>query len=277
MFGMEVDVLYVDITTTAGSMGKIEIVRYGVVNERQTTRADVAILRRVPPTGYVSIPDLERGYTEATIVPRNILLLSGYLTQSSTPVYVIDAPTLKKEIPAWKVADAVKKVVDEISEQKRSIADIDTEVDGLSLKLTRIKPASTIDEITDTLLTLYFRIAGRKRVFMKTAVLVKMVLPDGKEEWCVTTLPRILPYLWEAPRELQYAGILDPGGFELPFLYVNSIVWKDFPPVERIFDATRWIIGTIAQTGVGTGAGARLKEEQARPVAMGEGGDQSSL
>lgn len=275
MFGTEVDVLYVDVTTSAGSMGRIEIVRYGVVNERQTTRTDVVVLRSIPPSSYISIPDLERGYTEATVIPRNILLLRGYLTQPSAAVYAIDAPELKKEVPAWKIAEAVKKVVDEISEGKRSVTNIDIEIDGLTIKVTRIKPTSSVDELTDVLLTLYFRIAGRKRVFMKTAVLIKMILPDGKEEWCVTTLPRILPYLWEAPKEVQFAGLLDPGGFEVPFLYVNSIVWKDFPPVEKMFDATRWIIGTIAQTGMG--ATGRLKEEQARPVPLGESGDQSGM
>ncbi|MEM1830149.1 MAG: hypothetical protein QXH21_07985 [Ignisphaera sp.] len=260
---MSIEVLFSDITISFGTMGKSAFVTYGVVNERQTSRLDVVIVRGVHTKDPVSVPDPESGWTEAVSLRTKISILTGSIS-SRTGVYVLENPRIVKEISSETISSEIIRVIEGMISGEVPYINNIIPVDGLSFKILRYKPPSSLEEFETILTYLQMLTAGRKRVMICSPAFVEVSI-ENEFKWCVVSIPRVVPYLWEAPSELVAAGIIDPGGFNAPFIVVRNMSWRDLTDIKKQMNAVRWLNYLVSQfatkTG-GTGAGPVAESEE---------------
>lgn len=258
---MPIEVLFSDITFTMGSFGKNEPINYGIVNVRNTTRMDVVIIRNIPTNDktLVSIPDPERGVTEAVTLRRKLYVLSGNLAPGGTAnLHLLDSPKVIKEIEAERVAEATTSLASKILSGEVDITTNVAQVDGIAFKIIRFKSPTSREDFDDVMVHLYMLVAGRKRILVGSPAFVEVVVGE-KQYWCVTSIPRVVHYLWESPSDLVVAGVVDPGGFNAPFLVVRNVSWRDLADYKKSVTAVRWLgylMSQIVETRGAEGVGA---------------------
>lgn len=244
---MPLEVLFSDMTFTLGSMGRNEPIKYGVVSEKYTTRIDVVILRNVPTKDVIPIPDSEGGWTEALVLRRKLLILTGnVIPGNNQAVHILENPRIIKEIDSEKIASEVIRVAQRIGSGEIPPTDNTVVIDGVPFKVLRYKPPTSRDDFDNVMTYLYMLVAGRKRTIVSSPAFVEVSMGNDMK-WCVTSFPRIIPYLWEIPSDLLVAGLVDPGGFNVPFLVVRNVSWRDVIDVRKQVSAVRWISYLMSQ------------------------------
>lgn len=253
------EVLYSDTTYSLGTMGKNEPLNYGIV--RGTSRIDVVIVRNPPTKNILNIPDPEQGLTVVVTLRTKAMILTGTVNPGPGGViYNLYDPKVVKEIDASQVANAVIPVAKKIETGEAPITDNVVKVDGVDFMVVRYKPPTTREELDSTIVYLYLLLGGRKRIVSAAPAFVEVSTPDGQTSWCVTTLPKVLPFLWESPSDLVVAGMVDPAGFATPFLVVKNVSWREFKDYRRHLNAVRWISMIMSQSSV-AGGGRELESE----------------
>lgn len=261
---MPLEVLFSDVTFTLGVLGKNEPINYAIVNEKHTAKIDVVVVRNVPTDerNMISIPDPEAGWTEAVKLRKKLTVLSGTVSPGNTSaIHVLDNPRIVREIDAEKIVTDVLGVAEKIASGEIEITNNIVHVDGLSFKILRFKPPTSREDFDTVMMYLYLLAAGKKRIMVSSPAFVEVMIGD-KTYWCVTTIPRVLPYLWEAPGELAIGGLVEPGGFNAPFIIVRNVSWRDIADVRKSINAVKWVSILMSQVaGKGSGGGSSVAEE----------------
>lgn len=268
---MPIEVLFSDLTFTLGVLGKNEPIKYGIVSERSTTKLDVVVLRNVPlaDKDTVAVPDPEGGWTEALKLRKKLSVLTGNVVPGGTSaIYILDNPKTLKELESERIAGEIMNVANRMIAGEIGMTNNIVQVDGLSFKILRFKPPTSREDFDVTMMYLYMLVAGRKRIMISSPAFVEVVI-DNDTHWCVTSIPRVLPYLWEAPGELVASGLVDPGGFNAPFIVVRNVSWKDLLDVKKQLYAVKWVSLLMSQTG----AGGKGSTTTATPTVGGIGAE----
>ena len=259
---MRVPVLYVSRTI---SLKSSEIIEYGIVDEAKFTDSDIVVLARVPDDGVYYVRDIEEGWLAkpSKEFRDSLLVLSGIPRQTLTaPIYKLDDVRLEKKIPARDIYETIMQRVDEISKLSKSEITKDKElleVAGYTIRLLRFKPAQSMDDVDNVISNMYSIVtASRKRVFIASPVVVKLVSEDG-ERVLATTLPRVLPYMWDNPTSLKAAGIFDIKGFKAPIFVVDEIYESDVPDINIQQSA---VMRLNEKLSLGGGVAFQQKNEQ---------------
>ncbi|MEM1696243.1 MAG: hypothetical protein QXU26_01425 [Thermofilaceae archaeon] len=260
---MSFEVLYSDITVSLGTMaGRSSVVNYGIVSERQTTKVDVVVVRGVPARDVITIPDPDAGLTEAEVLRRKLSILTGAVSHNRG-IYSLENPKIVKEIDSEVVSSEIIKVAQGMQTGEIPYTNNIVPIDGLNFKMLMYKPPESMEEFETVLTYLYIRTSGRKRVLVSSPAFVEVYI--GNEiKWCVVSIPRVLPYLWRVPRALVVAGMVDPGGFNAPFLVVKDMSWRELANVRDQMEAVKWLNQIISRSvsRTGGGEGSRLGEPE---------------
>ncbi|MEM1696979.1 MAG: hypothetical protein QXX12_08075 [Nanopusillaceae archaeon] len=242
---MIIKVLYTDTTVTLG-MNKLPVVNYGIVNGRYTTKIDVVIVRGVPSHDVITIPDPDTGLTEAEVLRRKLLILSGTISHNRG-LYFLDNPKIIKEIDSETVSSEVIKVAQGMQLGAVPYTDNVVSVGGLDFKVLMYEPPKSEEELETVISRLYARTGGRKRVMISSPAFVEVYV--GNEiKWCVVSIPRVLPYLRIVPNALVVAGTIDPGGFNAPFLVVKDMSWRELANIWGQMEAVKWLNQIISRS-----------------------------
>jgi len=259
---MSIEVLYSDITISLGTMGKSSAVNYGIVNERQTSRVDVVVVRGLPPSNdVITIPNPEAGLTEAEVLRKKLSVFTGVVNQDRG-LYSLVNPRVVKEIDSGVISSEVIRVAQGMQSGSIPYTNNVVAVDGLSFKVLAFKSPKTMEELETLLAYLYIRTGGKKRVLVGSPVFVEVYV-GNETHWCVVSIPKVLPYLWRVPASLFTAGIVDPGGFNAPFLVVKDMSWRELAGVKDQAEAARWLNHLISRpSSKAGGEGSRFGEAE---------------
>ena len=259
---MRVPVLYISRTISFRSS---EVIEYGIVDESKFADSDIVVLGRVPDDGVYYVRDVEKGWLSkpAKEFRDRLLILSGIPHQTLTaPIYKLSDVKLEKSIPAEEVYKAIMKRVEElrgIDKSKITPEMEHVEVAGYTIRILRFKPAETMEDVDNTIANMYSIVtASRKRVFIASPVIVKLVSEDG-ERILATTLPRALPYIWDNPPSLVAAGIFDTKGFKAPLFIVGEMYESDVPDIA---DQQSAVMRLTEKLAVGGGVTVQTRQEQ---------------
>ncbi|MEM4619537.1 MAG: hypothetical protein QW607_04930 [Desulfurococcaceae archaeon] len=242
-----VDVIYVETTMTFGSGGKSSAINYGIVNERQISRTDVVIIRSIPKSiDTIYVPDPEAGLTEADSFRRKLTILTGSLTQDKG-FYTLVNSRVVKEIDSELISSELIRVSEGMESGTIPYTNNNVLIDGINFKILSFKPPKTIEDFASLLIYLYIRTSGKKRVMIASPSFVELYI-GSETKWCVVTIPRVLPYLWRVPNALVTAGIIDPDGFNAPFLVVRDMSWRELARGKGISEAVKWLSNIISRS-----------------------------
>jgi len=242
-----VDAIYVETTMTFGSGGKSSAINYGIVNERQISRTDVVIIRSIPKSSdaiYVADPDA--GLTEADSFRRKLTILTGSLTQDKGFYSLINSRVVK-EIDSEVISSELIRVAEGMESGTIPYTNNIVPIDGMNFKILSFKPPKTIEDFVSLLIYLYIRTSGKKRVMTASPSFVELYIGD-ETKWCVVTIPRVLPYLWRTPGALVTAGIIEPDGFNAPFLVVKDMSWRELSRGKGLSEAVKWMSHIISRS-----------------------------
>lgn len=260
---MSIEVLYSDMTVSFGSMGRSSAVNYGIVSKRQTSRIDVVIIRGVPVRDVITIPDPEAGLTEAEALRRKLTVFTGVVSQDRG-IYILVNPRIVKEIDSEAVSSEIIKTVQGMQSGNIPYTNNTVVVDGLSFEILIYKSPKTMEDL-ETVLSYLIERAGRKRKRVLVASPAFVEVDVGREiKWCVVAIPRVVPYLWIVPAALFTAGVVDPGGFNAPFLVVKDVSWRELAGIRGQVEAVRWLNQLISRPSskAGEDEGSRFGEAE---------------
>ncbi|MEM4843900.1 MAG: hypothetical protein QXU08_05790 [Ignisphaera sp.] len=259
---MSFEVLYGDYTVTGSLTGRSSVVNYGILNERQSTKVDVVIVRGIQQRNVIVIPNPDAGLTEAEVLRRKLTILTGMVSYSRG-VYSLDNPKIVKEIDSEVISNEIIKVSQGIASGEIPYTNNIVTIDGLNFKVLMFKSPTSTEELESVLMYLYVRCVGRKRVLLASPTFVELYI-GNETKWCVVSLPRVLPYLWRVPNALVSIGMIDPGGFNAPFLIVKDMSWRELSSLKDQIDAVRWLNQVISRstTRAGEVEGIRYGEEE---------------
>lgn len=225
----------------AFSIIKKEIIEYAIINEKDTSDVDIAILSREPTDGIVKFANPVRKWLESTAleVRDRLLMISGILRRAigSPDILRLDDVRVEKAFLAKDVAEALikkgeelAKVIDEKGYIKKGENVV--EINNMKFVIARPTACSSADDVTNTLLRAYDIVStARKRVFVASPVFIELTW-DNNTDWYVVTLPRVLHFMRENPEAVVQAGIIDPEGFRAPYFIVTDMVPQDLGDFE---------------------------------------------
>lgn len=247
---MQVKVLFADSTYSTGSFGKYEVLEYGIINERDTTKVDVVLLTSVPED-VKKFPDIDGGWAERWYLRENLIVVAGDVKETQNPgVVKLDKVRLLQSVPARKIAEAVLAKAKEIEEKG---SDNVVEVDKLKFTIVRFKPCRSEEDVRRVITQLYLRITGgRKRVLFASPAIIE-VIDRNSSDWYVTSLPKVLHFARENPPSLAVAGIIDEGGFNAGFVVIKGMMLPDLGDDDIHVTTVDWINSVITRMSRGGG------------------------
>jgi len=236
-----------------------EAVEYAIIDERDL-EGDVAMLAKEPLDGLVRFADPMKGWlgSIAWEVREKLLIVDGIPRRSMLGDNLIRLEDVRvlKAIPVDKIAEALltkgKELVEKL-EREEAISGDENKViiDGLEFKIMRVRPCSTTDDLSATLLELYNVVTvARKRVFFAAPAFVE-ISHQNTIKWYVVTLPKVVQFVRNNPETLVQVGIIDEPGFKAPYVVVRGMSVADLGDAESQRSAVVYLDNYVIRIGSG--------------------------
>ena len=268
---MRIRAIYVGKTYAFGTK---ELIEYAIVNERELSDTDIVVLGMEPNDGKRKFADPSRGWLEipAWEVRDRLLIISGRPRRAATaPLIRLDDVRVEKHIMANEAVEALLKKAEELTKRTETGVEVFSDedrminVNGINFMIMRIRPPESVESLQNTLLNIYHVIASpRKRVFVAAPAFVE-IMTSSESGWYVVTIPKVLHFLRQNVEALVQVGVIDPGGFNTPYLVVKGMTPEDLGTVEDQRSNVDWldrILRAGARPGAaGVGVGVAGTEE----------------
>jgi hypothetical protein len=251
---MRIRALYVGKTYAFGSK---EMIEYAIVNENDRTDIDVVILSKEPQVGKKKFADPAKGWLEvpAWEVRDRVLIISGRPRRAATtPIVRLDDVRVEKHIMAKEGVDVLLKKAEELERkvEEEALSDEDRiiKINGMEFAPVMLKAPTDVNDLTNTLLNAYNIVtASRKRVFVAAPAFAEIL-----GEWYVVTWPKVLHFVREHPDALIQLGVIDPNGFNTPYMIVKGLAPEDLGTIDEQRSNVDWL-DRILRAGARFGGG----------------------